>query len=132
MSRKKASPTTKTIDPTNHTPDENFDDFDDEVYDNDEPDFDELAYGDFDDLDNLESLDDTLDDDFDNDFDDDFDERPKRTASRKKSKTTNALVPAMPTSLTASRCKLGCVYQCGASNSDFDPRARAGTSPPLL
>lgn len=107
MSRKKASPTTKTIDPTNHTPDENFDDFDDEVYDNDEPDFDELAYGDFDDLDNLESLDDTLDDDFDNDFDDDFDERPKRTASRKKSKTTNALVPAMPTSLTAPGVNLG-------------------------
>nr|WP_315044126.1 RNA polymerase sigma factor RpoH [uncultured Moraxella sp.] len=107
MSRKKASPTTKTIDPTNHTLDENFDDFDDEVYDNDEPDFDELAYGDFDDLDNLESLDDTLDDDFDNDFDDDFDERPKRTASRKKSKTTNALVPAMPTSLTAPGVNLG-------------------------
>lgn len=107
MSRKKASPTTKTIDPTNHTLDENFDDFDDEVYDNDEPDFDELAYGDFDDLDNLESLDDTLDDNFDNDFDDDFDERPKRTASRKKSKTTNALVPAMPTSLTAPGVNLG-------------------------
>ncbi|WP_410471862.1 RNA polymerase sigma factor RpoH [Faucicola mancuniensis] len=107
MSHKKASPTTKTIDPTNHTPNEIFDDFDDEVYDNDEPDFDELAYGDFDDLDNLESLDDTLDDDFDNDFDDDFDERPKRTASRKKSKTTNALVPAMPTSLTAPGVNLG-------------------------
>lgn len=79
----------------------------------DEPDFDELGSDEFD-FDKLAHLDkgfdeydgDVLLDEFEQDYDDEFGHRPKRTAKPKKTKTT-ALVPAVPTSLSAPGVNLG-------------------------
>lgn len=89
--------------------------FDDELDDdvvNDEPDFDELGQDsdfDFDKLEHLDSgftADDAEDllDEFEQDYHDEFGESKRY---RKKSKQNNALVPAVPTSLSAPGVNLG-------------------------
>ncbi len=87
-----------------------FDD-DDELDEFDEPDFDSLGDDDID----LAQLPDRYDDydelvdEADDDFDDEFAEQPRKTASRSRQKKamTNALVPTMPTALSAPGVNLG-------------------------
>ena len=95
---------------------DNWDDWDDIDSANVEPDFDSLDDGvdlvsleDAYDADFDEYVDpDSLDDEFDNAYDDEFGERPvrKATHTRQKAKTT-ALVPRMPTDLSAPGVNLG-------------------------
>lgn len=92
-----------------------FDDIDyDELDEFDEPDFDSLGDDDidlaqlpdsYDDYDNYDELVDEADDD----YDDAFVEKPRKTASRTRQKRamTNALVPTMPTALSAPGVNLG-------------------------
>ncbi|AME02266.1 RNA polymerase factor sigma-32 [Moraxella osloensis] len=89
-----------------------FDDIDDDELDEfDEPDFDSLGDDDID----LAQLPDSYDDyeelldEADDDYDDEFAKKPRKTASRTRQKRTmtNALVPTMPTALSAPGVNLG-------------------------
>lgn len=89
--------------------------FDDIEYDErdefDEPDFDSLGDDDIDLAQLPDSYDDydELVDEADDDYDDEFAEKPRKTASRPRQKKamTNALVPTMPTALSAPGVNLG-------------------------
>ena len=89
-----------------------FDDIDDDEFDEfDEPDFDSLGDDDIDLAQLPDSYDDydELVDEADDDYDDEFAEKPRKTASRPRQKKamTNALVPTMPTALSAPGVNLG-------------------------
>ena len=89
-----------------------FDDIDDDELDEfDEPDFDSLGDDDIDLAQLPDSYDDydELVDEADDDYDDEFAEKPRKTASRSRQKKamTNALVPTMPTALSAPGVNLG-------------------------
>ena len=89
-----------------------FDDIDDDELDEfDEPDFDSLGDDDIDLAQLPDSYDDydELVDEADDDYDDEFAEKPRKTASRPRQKKamTNALVPTMPTALSAPGVNLG-------------------------
>ena len=89
-----------------------FDDIDDDELDEfDEPDFDSLDEDDIDLAQLPDSYDDydELVDEADDDYDDEFAEKPRKTASRSRQKKamTNALVPTMPTALSAPGVNLG-------------------------
>lgn len=89
-----------------------FDDIDDDELDEfDEPDFDSLGDDDIDLAQLPDSYDDydELVDEADDDYDDEFVEKPRKTASRPRQKKamTNALVPTMPTALSAPGVNLG-------------------------
>lgn len=107
-----AKKSTKLDDKLNNDPDAAFDDIDDDERDEfDEPDFDSLGDDDID----LAQLPDSYDDydelvnEADDDYDDEFAEKPRKTASRSRQKKamTNALVPTMPTALSAPGVNLG-------------------------
>ena len=107
-----AKKSTKLDDKLNGDPHAAFDDIDDDELDEfDEPDFDSLGDDDID----LEQLPDSYDDydelvdEADDDYDDEFAEKPRKTASRSRQKKamTNALVPTMPTALSAPGVNLG-------------------------
>lgn len=89
-----------------------FDDIDDDELDEfDEPDFDSLGDDDID-LAQLPDSDDDYDElvgEADDDYDNEFAEKPRKTASRPRQKKamTNALVPTMPTALSAPGVNLG-------------------------
>lgn len=84
---------------------------DDELDEFDEPDFDSLGDDDIDLAQLPDSYDDydELVDEADDDYDDEFAEKPRKTASRPRQKKamTNALVPTMPTALSAPGVNLG-------------------------
>lgn len=89
-----------------------FDDIDDDERDEfDEPDFDSLGDDDIDLAQLPDSYDDydELVDEADDDYDDEFVEKPRKTVSRSRQKKamTNALVPTMPTALSAPGVNLG-------------------------
>lgn len=89
-----------------------FDDIDDDERDEfDEPDFDSLDDDDIDLTQLPDSYDDydELVDEADDDYDDEFVEKPRKTVSRSRQKKamTNALVPTMPTALSAPGVNLG-------------------------
>ena len=89
-----------------------FDDIDDdELNEFDEPDFDSLGEDDIDLTQLPDSYDDydELVDEAGDDYDDEFDEKPRKTVSRTRQKRamTNALVPTMPTALSAPGVNLG-------------------------
>ena len=93
-------------------PNTEFDDIDDDELDEfDEPDFDSLGDDDIDLAQLPDSYDDydELVDEADDDYDDEFVEKPRKTASRSRQKKamTNALVPTMPTALSAPGVNLG-------------------------
>jgi len=93
-------------------PNTTFDDIDDDELDEfDEPDFDSLGDDDIDLAQLPDSYDDydELVDEADDDYDDEFTEKPRKTASRPRQKKamTNALVPTMPTALSAPGVNLG-------------------------
>ena len=93
-------------------PNTEFDDIDDDELDEfDEPDFDSLGDDDIDLAQLPDSYDDydELVDEADDDYDDEFAEKPRKTASRPRQKKamTNALVPTMPTALSAPGVNLG-------------------------
>lgn len=93
-------------------PNTEFDDIDDDELDEfDEPDFDSLGDDDIDLAQLPDSYDDydELVDEADDDYDDEFAEKPRKTASRSRQKKamTNALVPTMPTALSAPGVNLG-------------------------
>jgi len=93
-------------------PNTEFDDIDDDELDEfDEPDFDSLGDDDIDLVQLPDSYDDydELVDEADDDYDDEFAEKPRKTASRPRQKKamTNALVPTMPTALSAPGVNLG-------------------------
>nr|WP_313063165.1 RNA polymerase sigma factor RpoH [Moraxella sp. CTOTU49097] len=107
-----AKKSTKLDDKLNNYPHAAFDDIDDDELDEfDEPDFDSLGDDDID----LAQLPDSYDDydelldEADDDYDDEFAEKPRKTASRSRQKKamTNALVPTMPTALSAPGVNLG-------------------------
>lgn len=107
-----AKKSTKLDDKLNDDPNTAFDDIDDDELDEfDEPDFDSLGDDDID----LAQLPDSYDDydelldEADDDYDDEFAEKPRKTASRPRQKKamTNALVPTMPTALSAPGVNLG-------------------------
>lgn len=93
-------------------PNTEFDDIDDDELDEfDEPDFDSLGDDDIDLAqlpDSYDDYDELVDED-DDDYDDEFAEKPRKTASRPRQKKamTNALVPTMPTALSAPGVNLG-------------------------
>ena len=93
-------------------PNTEFDDIDDDELDEfDEPDFDSLGDDDIDLAqlpDSYDDYDELVDED-DDDYDDEFAEKPRKTASRSRQKKamTNALVPTMPTALSAPGVNLG-------------------------
>ncbi|MCG8148100.1 RNA polymerase sigma factor RpoH [Moraxella sp. PS-22] len=93
-------------------PNTEFDDIDDDELDEfDEPDFDSLGDDDIDLTQLPDSYDDydELVDEADDDYDDEFAEKPRKTASRSRQKKAmaNALVPTMPTALSAPGVNLG-------------------------
>ena len=93
-------------------PNTEFDDIDDDELDEfDEPDFDSLGDDDIDLAQLPDSYDDydELVDEADDDYDDEFAEKPRKTVSRPRQKKamTNALVPTMPTALSAPGVNLG-------------------------
>ena len=93
-------------------PNTEFDDIDDDELDEfDEPDFDSLGDDDIDLAQLPDSYDDydELVDEADDDYDDEFAEKPRKTVSRSRQKKamTNALVPTMPTALSAPGVNLG-------------------------
>ena len=93
-------------------PNTEFDDIDDDELDEfDETDFDSLDDDDIDLAQLPNSYDDyeELVDEADDDYDDEFAEKPRKTASRSRQKRamTNALVPTMPTALSAPGVNLG-------------------------
>lgn len=93
-------------------PNTEFDDIDDDELDEfDEPDFDSLGDDDIDLAQLPDSYDDydELVDEADDDYDDEFVEKPRKTVSRSRQKKamTNALVPTMPTALSAPGINLG-------------------------
>ena len=93
-------------------PNTEFDDIDDDELDEfDEPDFDSLGDDDIDLAQLPDSYDDyeELVDEADDDYDDEFVEKPRKIASRSRHKKamTNALVPTMPTALSAPGVNLG-------------------------
>lgn len=93
-------------------PNTEFDDIDDDELDEfDEPDFDSLDDDDIDLAQLPDSYDDydELVDEADDDYDDEFVEKPRKTVSRSRQKKamTNALVPTMPTALSAPGVNLG-------------------------
>ena len=89
-----------------------FDDIDDDERDEfEEPDFDSLGDDDIDLAqlpDSYDDYDELVDED-DDDYDDEFAGKPRKTASRPRQKKamTNALVPTMPTALSAPGVNLG-------------------------
>ena len=107
-----AKKSTKLDDKLNGDPHAAFDDIDDDELDEfDEPDFDSLGDDDIDLAQLPDSYDDydELVDEADDDYDDEFAEKPRKTASRPRQKKamTNALVPTMPTALSAPGVNLG-------------------------
>lgn len=107
-----AKKSTKLDDKLNGDPHAAFDDIDDDELDEfDEPDFDSLDEDDIDLAQLPDSYDDydELVDEADDDYDDEFAEKPRKTASRSRQKKamTNALVPTMPTALSAPGVNLG-------------------------
>ena len=107
-----AKKSTKLDDKHNGDPHAAFDDIDDDELDEfDEPDFDSLDEDDIDLAQLPDSYDDydELVDEADDDYDDEFAEKPRKTASRSRQKKamTNALVPTMPTALSAPGVNLG-------------------------
>ena len=107
-----AKKSTKLDDKLNGDPHAAFDDIDDDELDEfDEPDFDSLGDDDIDLAQLPDSYDDydELVDEADDDYDDEFVEKPRKTASRSRQKKamTNALVPTMPTALSAPGVNLG-------------------------
>ena len=107
-----AKKSTKHDDKLGGDPHAAFDDIDDDELDEfDEPDFDSLGDDDID-LAQLPDSDDDYDelvDEANDDYDDEFAEKPRKTASRPRQKKamTNALVPTMPTALSAPGVNLG-------------------------
>ena len=102
----------KLDDKLNGDPHAAFDDIDDDELDEfDEPDFDSLGDDDIDLAQLPDSYDDydELVDEADDDYDDEFAEKPRKTVSRPRQKKamTNALVPTMPTALSAPGVNLG-------------------------
>ncbi|MFW2177330.1 MULTISPECIES: RNA polymerase sigma factor RpoH [unclassified Moraxella] len=80
----------------------------------DEPDFDDTDFDNMDDLSNFDGDYDDFDDSFDDDYindgideADEFSERPKRPTPRKKLSKSRAIVPAIPTALSAPGVNLG-------------------------
>ena len=106
-----AKKSTKLDDKLNGDPHAAFDDIDDELDEFDEPDFDSLGDDDIDLAQLPDSYDDydELVDEADDDYDDEFAEKPRKTVSRPRQKKamTNALVPTMPTALSAPGVNLG-------------------------
>ncbi len=107
-----AKKSTKLDDKLNGDPHAAFDDIDDDELDEfDEPDFDSLDEDDIDLAQLPDSYDDydELVDEADDDYDDEFAEKPRKTVSRPRQKKamTNALVPTMPTALSAPGVNLG-------------------------
>ena len=107
-----AKKSTKLDDKPNGDPHAAFDDIDDDELDEfDEPYFDSLGDDDIDLAQLPDSYDDydELVDEADDDYDDEFAEKPRKTASRSRQKKamTNALVPTMPTALSAPGVNLG-------------------------
>lgn len=107
-----AKKSTKLDDKLNGDPHAAFDDIDDDELDEfDEPDFDSLGEDDIDLAQLPDSYDDydELVDEADDDYDDEFVEKPRKTVSRSRQKKamTNALVPTMPTALSAPGVNLG-------------------------
>ena len=107
-----AKKSTKLDDKLNGDPHAAFDDIDDDELDEfDEPDFDSLGDDDIDLTQLPDSYDDydELVDEADDDYDDEFAEKPRKTVSRPRQKKamTNALVPTMPTALSAPGVNLG-------------------------
>ena len=107
-----AKKSTKLDDKLNDDTHAAFDDIDDDELDEfDEPDFDSLGDDDIDLAQLPDSYDDydELVDEADDDYDDEFVEKPRKTASRSRQKKamTNALVPTMPTALSAPGVNLG-------------------------
>ena len=107
-----AKKSTKLDDKLNGDPHAAFDDIDDDELDEfDEPDFDSLGDDDIDLAQLPDSYDDydELVDEANDDYDDEFAEKPRKTASRSRQKKamTNALVPTMPTALSAPGVNLG-------------------------
>ena len=107
-----AKKSTKLDDKLGDDPNTEFDDIDDDELDEfDEPDFDSLGDDDIDLAQLPDSYDDydELVDEADDDYDDEFVEKPRKTASRSRQKKamTNALVPTMPTALSAPGVNLG-------------------------
>lgn len=107
-----AKKSTKLDDKLNGDPHAVFDDIDDDELDEfDEPDFDSLGDDDIDLAQLPNSYDDydELVDEADDDYDDKFAEKPRKTVSRPRQKKamTNALVPTMPTALSAPGVNLG-------------------------
>ena len=112
-----AKKSTKLDDKLNGDPHAAFDDIDDDELDEfdepdfDSPDFDSLGDDDIDLAQLPDSYDDydELVDEADDDYDDEFAEKPRKTASRSRQKKamTNALVPTMPTALSAPGVNLG-------------------------
>ena len=107
-----AKKSTKLDDKLSDDPNAAFDDIDDDERDEfDEPDFDSLGDDDIDLAQLPDSYDDydELVDEADDDYDDEFAEKPRKTASRSRQKKamTNALVPTMPTALSAPGVNLG-------------------------
>lgn len=107
-----AKKSTKLDDKLNGDPHAAFDDIDDDELDEfDEPDFDSLDDDDIDLAQLPDSYDDydELVDEADDDYDDEFAEKPRKTVSRPRQKKamTNALVPTMPTALSAPGVNLG-------------------------
>ena len=107
-----AKKSTKLDDKLNGDPHAAFDDIDDDELDEfDEPDFDSLGDDDIDLAQLPDSYDDydELVDEADDDYDDEFAEKPRKTVSRSRQKKamTNALVPTMPTALSAPGVNLG-------------------------
>lgn len=107
-----AKKSTKLDDKLGGDPHAAFDDIDDDELDEfDEPDFDSLDDDDIDLAQLPDSYDDydELVDEADDDYDDEFAEKPRKTASRSRQKKamTNALVPTMPTALSAPGVNLG-------------------------
>ena len=107
-----AKKSTKLDDKLNGDPHAAFDDIDDDELDEfDEPDFDSLGDDDIDLVQLPDSYDDydELVDEADDDYDDEFAEKPRKTVSRPRQKKamTNALVPTMPTALSAPGVNLG-------------------------
>ena len=107
-----AKKSNKLDDKLNGDPHAAFDDIDDDELDEfDEPDFDSLGDDDIDLAQLPDSYDDydELVDEADDDYDDEFAEKPRKTVSRPRQKKamTNALVPTMPTALSAPGVNLG-------------------------
>lgn len=112
-----AKKSTKLDDKLGDDPYAAFDDIDDDERDEfdepdfDSPDFDSLGDDDIDLAQLPDSYDDydELVDEADDDYDDEFAKKPRKTASRSRQKRamTNALVPTMPTALSAPGVNLG-------------------------